>query len=113
MALEQMELEPALRPLTSPARWGVYRYLATLYICRTGVAAPVWSKLEDELTALAQNEPCPQATRWGVSALAAHGLVVRGLGINGRQLSAGLTKLWAAAKQALYGRAAHAPRKLY
>lgn len=34
VALERMELEPALRPLTSPLRWGQYRYMATLYVSR-------------------------------------------------------------------------------
>jgi urease accessory protein len=118
VALEHMELEPALRPLTSPLRWGAYRYLATLYICRVGVAAQVWSSLENELAALAQVQSTvdalsPKTTVWGVSTLAAHGLVVRGLGVSGRQLQAGLTSFWVAAKQALYGRAAHPPRKLY
>jgi urease accessory protein len=118
VALERMELEPALRPLTSPVRWGAYRYLATLYICRVGMAAQVWSSLEDELAALAQTPyvtgaACAGAVVWGVSTLAAHGRVVRGLGAGGRQLQAGLVSFWAAAKQALYGRAAHMPRKLY
>lgn len=118
VALERMELEPALRPLTSPLRWGHYRYMATLYVCRVGVAASEWSALENELAAVAQayttpNVTCSNATVWGVSTLIAHGLVVRGLGISGRQLLAGLTEFWSAAKQRLYGRAAHMPRKLY
>ena len=121
VALEQMVLEPALRPLTSPLRWGRYRYLATLYICRVGVAASAWSALENELAMLAQartsahatSSDAPDRTVWGVSTLVAHGMVVRGLGVSGRQLIAGLTDFWAAAKQSLYGRAAHMPRKLY
>lgn len=118
VALERMTLQPTLRPLTSPLRWGHYRYLATLYICRVGVAASAWSALENELATLAQsrtstNATCPDATAWGVSTLVAHGLVVRGLGISGRQLLTGLTDFWRAAKQSLYGRAAHMPRKLY
>jgi urease accessory protein len=112
VALERMVLEPMLRPLESPLRWGRYRYLATLYICRVGMAAGTWSALEKELDALAQAATCPDATLWGVSTLAAHGLVVRGLGVNGRHLLAGLTTFWRAAKQLLYGRAAHPPRKL-
>jgi urease accessory protein len=121
VALERMELEPALRPLTSPLRWGKYRYMATLYICRVGVAASVWNALENELATLAQAHTthdascphCPQAAVWGVSTLVAHGLVVRALSVSGRQLIAGLADLWGAAKQSLYGRAAHPPRKLY
>ena len=117
VALERMELEPALRPLTSPLRWGQYRYMATLYVCRVGVSASEWSALENELAAVAEahtthEATCPNAAVWGVSALVAHGLVVRGLGVSGRQLSAGLLAFWGAAKQRLYGRAAHMPRKL-
>src|SRR5690606_20267262 len=96
IALEQMVLEPALRPLTSPLRWGAYRYLATLYICRVGVQTQIWGALEEQLAMLAQahsapHAPCPNAAVWGVSSLVAHGLVVRGLGVSGRQLLAGLT----------------------
>ncbi len=112
VALERMGLEPARRALDSPLRWGRYRYLATLYICRVGVTTSDWSRLEDELAAQAHAATCPDATVWGVSTLVAHGLVVRGLGVNGRQLLAGLAEFWRAAKQSLYGRAAHPPRKL-
>jgi urease accessory protein len=118
VAAERMELEPALRPLTSPLRWGRFRYLATLYICRVGVASTEWNSLEGELAALAQtlttaDSSSPVATVWGVSTLVAHGLVVRALGVSGRQLMAGLNSFWAMAKERLYGRSAHVPRKLY
>ncbi len=113
IALERMELEPALRPLTSSLRWGTYRYLATLYICRVGVAASAWSTLENELATMAQEMSQPNETLWGVSTLRAHGLVVRALGVSSRQLVTGLSTFWAAAKQSLYGRAAHLPRKVY
>ena len=118
VAIERMELEPAVRPLTSPLRWGAYRYLATLYICRVGLSASVWGALENELTTVAQTlttaeASCPNAAIWGVSTLVAHGLVVRALSISGTHLLAGLTTFWAAAKQSLYGRAATPPRKLY
>jgi urease accessory protein len=123
VALERMELEPAMRPLTSPLRWGLFRYMATLYICRVGVPASQWVELENELATLVQSHAdgqkiaptaaCPQGAVWGVSTLAAHGVVVRALGVNGRQLQAGLVSCWARAKERLYGRAAHLPRKLY
>jgi urease accessory protein len=118
VALERMELEPSLRPLGSPLRWGKYRYMATLYICRVGVAQNTWSALESELSMLTQ-EPtfskvcCPDTTVWGISTLVAHGLVVRALGMGGRQLMAGLVELWRAAKRSLYGLTAHLARKLY
>ena len=117
VAVERMELEPALRPLTSPLRWGTHRYMATLYICRVGVPASTWTLLENELATLAQahtiSTPSENSMVWGVSSLVAHGLVVRALGVSGRQLITGLTTFWAAAKQSLYGRKVYPPRKLY
>jgi urease accessory protein len=97
--------------------------MATLYICRVGVAASQWTVLENELAMLAESYTevkslhphvdRPNAAVWGVSTLAAHGLVVRALGVSGRQLQAGLMAFWAKAKESLYGRAANLPRKLY
>src|SRR5262249_45170159 len=36
IALERLQLEPQLRPLSSVARLGPYRYLTSFYICRPG-----------------------------------------------------------------------------
>jgi hypothetical protein len=55
----------------------------------------------------------PDETLWGVSTLVRDGLVVRGLGCEGRNLSSGLLLFWQAAKQALYGATATPPRKVY
>ncbi len=89
VALERMELEPALRPLTSPLRWGHYRYMATLYLCRVGVTASTWTAFGKRVGDIGTNAhnrkpsslgaSCPNATVWGVSSLVAHGLVVRAL----------------------------------
>ncbi|MEX1018368.1 MAG: urease accessory protein UreD [Litorilinea sp.] len=116
--VEAYALEPDKRPLTSPARLGDYPYFTTFYICRVGVAPAVWTTLETELGALAQHHTRPDHTGpdsvlWGVSRLAAHGLVIRALAKRHQPLAATLPKFWQHAKAALYGRAAILPRKLY
>lgn len=113
IALENARLEPALRPLSSPARLGTYRYFCTLYICKVGVEPSQWLTLEAQLRALAGELSERNETLWGVSTLVAHGLAIRGLSMTGRPLSAGLVTFWQAAKQALYGREAVLPRKIY
>jgi urease accessory protein UreH len=50
---------------------------------------------------------------WGVSALAAHGVVVRGLAHTARALQKDLWDFWSIARQALYDRSSAAPRKIY
>jgi len=113
IARERFTLEPAQRPLSSAARMGDFRYLATLYICRVGVKMDTWLALEDELNEWGRCPAQANAAVWGVSTLPAHGLVVRGLGHTGRTLSAGLVEMWQAAKQRLYGQKAVLPRKIY
>jgi urease accessory protein len=113
IALERYRLEPRLRPLTSPARMDRYRTLTTFYICRVGLDAARWSALEARLSELAQQLTQPQQTLWGVSALPAHGLAIRGLSRAGRDITAGLMAFWCAARLALYDRAPIPPRKIY
>jgi len=113
IAIERLKLEPAYRPLTSPARLGPYRYFCSFYICRAGLEPARWSSLERELQALAQTLTQPGETVWGVSNLVAHGLLIRGLSRQGRTLPPGLLACWRAAKLALYGQEALPPRKIY
>ena len=112
IALERFCLEPRLRPLTSPARMGAYRYLTGLTICRVGLEPARWLDLEAELTALAQQlSDCGRAL-WGVSTLPAHGLTVRGLCLHGRDITSGLLAFWRASCLALDGRTPVPPRKV-
>jgi urease accessory protein len=111
LALERYSLTPSTRDPRSIARWGRFRYLATLYICHTGVAQPRWIGLESRLNDLAFLQTC-HATRWGVSTLIAGGLVVRGLALEAHQVTAGLHTFWDLAKQELWGEAAIPPRKI-
>jgi urease accessory protein len=113
LALERIRLEPKLRPLTSPARLGPYRYFSTFYICRVGLEASRWRTLENELSEIALQLTRPGESLWGVSTLPAHGLVVRVLCQRGREIAPGLLAFWKAAKLSLYGQVATPPRKIY
>ena len=112
IAAERHKLEPKLRPLSSPARLGPYRYYATLYICKVGEPESRWRELEAALSATAQQLGKSGAAIWGVSTLPAHGLVVRALATNGRDLTPGLFALWREAKQELLGQPVIIPRKV-
>jgi urease accessory protein len=113
IALERLQLEPALRPPGSLVRFGGYRYSATFYACRVGAPVATWQALEERLTHSAQTLSQPGEMVWGASTLVAHGVVVRALGMNSRQLSAGLVLFWQQAKCELYGAQALLPRKIY
>lgn len=113
IALEYVRLEPKLRPVSSAARLGAYRYFSTFYICRVGLPVAQWIALEAALGQLAGNLSRENEILWGVSTLVRDGLVVRGLSCKGRSLTSGLLAFWQAAKQALYGQVATPPRKVY
>jgi len=112
LALERYTLIPAERSAQSIARWGRFRYTATLYICHTGVAQPRWRDLESKLNELAFAETSI-SVRWGVSTLTAHGVVVRGLALEAHQITEGLQKFWEHGKQEIWGEAAIPPRKIH
>ena len=103
---------PTERPADSIARLGPYRYFASCYVCKAGEGAPYWRTLENELRAIADRSTRGDVS-WGVTSLRAHGLVVRGVAVNGRFLSDGLVEFWRAAKLFLCGRAATLPRKVH
>lgn len=111
LALERWSLTPSTAASRSVARWGRFRYTATLYVCHTGVAQPRWLDLESCLNRLAM-EHTSQSARWGVSTLIANGLVVRGLALEAHQITAGLRTFWEYAKQEIWGEPAVFPRKI-
>jgi len=113
IALERLRLRPKQQPLTSLARLGPYRYYTTFYICRVGLDNQRWLALEKELARRAQQHSQPGRVVWGVSTLAAHGLVVRGLSQIGRIIPSTLIDFWRIAKQNLYEQDIIPPRKLY
>jgi urease accessory protein len=112
VALERSDLDPMARPLQSAARLGPYRYFSTFYVCRAGASENVLRALEKELAAVAGQLSSPVII-WALGRLPAHGLVVRALSRNGRDIAEGLVTFWRVAKQALYGEVAVIPRKIY
>jgi len=112
IALERSHLDPKVRPLESPARLGPYRYFSTFYVCRVGAGESTWREVEKQLRELAGTLSSPVII-WGLGRLPAHGLVVRALSQNGRDIPSGLISFWRVAKQALYGQVAVIPRKIY
>ncbi len=113
IALEHVRLEPGARSMASPVRLGNYRNFSTFYICRVGVPSANWLSLESELSDVAQQLSEKGQSLWGVSALVASGLVIRGLTQTGPAAAHGLLTFWQVAKQALYERPANPPRKVY
>jgi urease accessory protein len=112
IAAERVRLEPKNRGLSSLARLGGYRTWATFYICRAGLDPLVWLEAERDLREVAGRLSQRKDALWGVSTLAAHGLVVRCVAKRGRDVLPGLHALWTAAKLRLYGRVALTPRKV-
>ena len=113
IAIEQSRLEPTLRPLTSTARLGHYRYFTSFYMCRVGLEKAAGEKLENSLTELALRLNVPGETLWGASRLMADGVVVRAVSLNGRAITSGLIEMWKLGKQELYEQLAVPPRKIY
>jgi urease accessory protein len=112
IAAENICLRPASRNVSSLARLGSYRYSATFYICRVGLDSSVWRAAEDHLRDLTGELTRPGETLWGVSTLVAHGLVVRCLATQCRDVLPGLHAIWRRAKLHLFGREAIPPRKV-
>jgi urease accessory protein len=112
LAIERVRLDSQCQ-LSSLVRLGVYRYISSFYICKVGLEAADWLRLEKELSIIAQQLTIPGEICWGVSTLVAHGLVVRALSRGGRDIPSGLHAFWRATKQVLYGREALPPRKVY
>ena len=112
IAIERGDLDPITRPLKSVARMGPYRYFSTFYVCRAGTSENQWRTLEKQLAEVAGQLSSPMII-WGLGRLPAHGLVVRALSRNGRDIAEGLVTFWRVAKQALYGEVAIIPRKIY
>jgi urease accessory protein len=91
--------------LTGRPWLGPFTHFASFYVCFAGHFD--WLALEARLRQISGE------ARWGVSALAAHGLIVRGMATRSRHLFAGLAEFWRIAKRELYGKDARLPRKLY
>jgi urease accessory protein len=112
VAIERWSIAPRSRRPDSIARLGPYRYFASCYVCRAGESAAYWRTLENDLQIIADQRTTVDVS-WGITSLRKHGLLVRGVAMNGRPLSDGLVEFWSAAKWFLCGRAATLPRKVH
>lgn len=112
IAIERWTLAPLTERLDSIARLGPFRHFASCYVCRAGESAAYWKDFESRMQTIADSLSGAEVL-WGVTSLAAHGLVIRGLAVNGRSLAAGSVELWKAAKWILCGRVATLPRKVH
>ncbi len=112
IAIEKWDLRPASKKLVSSTRLGAFRHFATCYVCRSGEPQSYWRALERELQTAA-DQVSGDGMLWGVTTLRTHGIVIRGVAINGRPLAVALVELWKSAKQMLCGRAAVLPRKIH
>jgi urease accessory protein len=112
IARERVRIEPRKRSPQSFGRLGPYKTWATFCIARVGPNASEWLSLEQELREQAMPLTKHGETLWGISVLAAHGLMVRCVAVHGRHVLPGLQMLWQTAKQRLYGQDAVPPRKV-
>lgn len=109
---ERVRIEPRKRSTQSFGRLGPYRTWAAFCIARVGPSVTEWLALEQELRERALPLSKHGETLWAVSALAAHGVMVRCVAVHGRHVLPGLQALWQTAKRRLYGRDAVPPRKV-
>jgi urease accessory protein len=98
--------------LDSVARLGPFRHFASCYVCRAGEPPAYWKTFETQMQIIA-DQLSGSEILWGVTSLRAHGLVIRGVALNGRALASGLVEFWKAAKWSLCGRVATLPRKVH
>ncbi len=112
VAIDHWSLTPLVQRLDSIARLGPFRHFASCYVCRAGEPASYWKNFEGQLQIIADQLSSSEIL-WGVTALRAHGVVIRGVAISGRPLAGGLVEIWKAAKWILCGRVATLPRKVH
>jgi urease accessory protein len=103
---EDYLLEPSKRPLTSLARMANSTHLASFMVLSEGKTSAFWSIMEQELRKIAPEN-------WGISTLAAGGVIARALSSTGRHLSNELAALRNTASLLVTGRPALPPRKVY
>jgi urease accessory protein len=113
VAWERMAFEPGPDRSAQDAVFGPYRYLSTCYLCSVGASRQTLNGWEGQLTALAAQFSTPGDSLWGVSTLAAHGLIIRGLSRSGRDIATQLFAFWRLSRALLGEPTPTLPRKLY
>lgn len=109
---EDLVLEPWRQHYRAPSQLGPYSHTAVFLALQPGRSAGGWLELEANLNEAASRESQPGCAIWGASALAADGVIVRGLSTTARRLPATLAVFWAIARRFLTGEQAVPPRKL-
>jgi urease accessory protein len=110
--VDRMHFCPQQVRLSSPARFGKFRYLTSFMICRSSEHPDTWIALEQMLREISQQRS-NACTLWGATALVADGLLVRGLSLSAVHIMEDLFCFWSSAKSYLCGRAASPPRRTY
>ena len=117
LLIENFLLEPGSRPLESASRLGRYTHIANFYAVQTGRPPSSWHDLENLLNDFAGTKMSDEGRRsssiWGASALAADGVIVRGLSLTARDVPATLAGCWRIARRFLTGEDAAPPRKIH
>jgi len=111
IAHENYVLVPAQSMLEALARFGPHTHLASFYACRIGYLPGFWREIERSLAEIASSLTERNRILWGVSALSADGVAVRGLSATGEELAGHLREFWRAAKRLITGHEAVVPRK--
>jgi len=101
------------KPPACSGQTGGLSNLATFYACCTGRPQTFWREIESCLAEIAARLTVQNRILWGVSALAADGVAVRGLSATGEELAGHLKEFWRTAKRLITGHEAVVPRKTY
>lgn len=109
---ERLCIMPAINDIRSCARMHRYTYMTSFYICRIGEPSHRWQELESLLMQQCE-EKSNSNYQWGTSTLTAHGLLIRGLSTEPKQIYPGLLAFWKTAKNYLYDCDPIPPRKIY
>ncbi len=107
--IDRIRLEPGRHSLKSPGRFSDNNFLVTFVIAQAGAPQCLWRQMETELADLFETD----GVVWGISALPAHGILIRGLSDSGLPIASALHAFWEAAKMLLCGRSVTLPRKTY
>jgi urease accessory protein len=110
---EDYILEPSRKDLFSKVRMSEYSHTSSFYAIQEGQPTEFWHRLEDRLNELARERTELRKSLWGASALAADGVVIRGLSASGCYIHQTLIEFWRVARMALTGADAIPPRKIY
>ena len=110
---EDYLLEPKKKNLSATARMFEYTHTASLCAIQEGRPPAFWRALEDRLNELARSRTEHGKAVWGASMLASDGVAVRGLSMSGCFIHETLIEFWRTARQAITGKDAVPPRKIY